>query len=150
MDEQAQQAQKAQQQPGNQQTQQSQSEAELPVILVVEDDPILLKMYSEKFSKEGYKVLTAKDGETGLEMALNNKIDLILLDIMLPRISGTDLLKKLRENEKGRNTLVVVLTNLADPEEKAKALELGAKEYIVKAMQNPGQVVNMVKKSLAQ
>lgn len=149
MDEKAQQDQQAQQQPQNQGTQQSQSEADLPVILIVEDDPILLKMYSEKFSKEGYKVLTAKDGETGLEMALNNKIDLILLDIMLPRISGTDLLKKLREHEKGRNTLVVVLTNLADPIEKAKALDLGVKEYIVKAMQNPGQVVDTVKKSLA-
>jgi DNA-binding response OmpR family regulator len=122
-----------------------QGNKELPVILVIEDDPILSKMYSEKFSNEGYKVLTAMDGETGLDMAINNKIDIILLDVMLPRISGIDLLKKLREHEKGKNTLVVVLTNLADPDEKKRALNLGVKDYLVKAMQNPGQVVDKVK-----
>lgn len=122
-----------------------QGNKELPVILVIEDDPILSKMYSEKFSNEGYKVLTAMDGETGLDMAINNKIDIILLDVMLPRVSGIDLLKKLREHEKGKNTLVVVLTNLADPDEKKRALNLGVKDYLVKAMQNPGQVVDKVK-----
>ncbi len=118
---------------------------DLPVILVVEDDPILSKMYSEKFSNEGFKVLTAMDGESGLDVALKNKIDIILLDVMLPRVSGIDLLKKLREHEKGKNILVVVLTNLADPDEKKRALDLGVKDYLVKAMQNPGQVVDKVK-----
>ena len=118
---------------------------DLPVILVVEDDPILSKMYSEKFSNEGFKVLTAMDGESGLDVALKNKIDIILLDVMLPRVSGIDLLKKLREHEKGKNILVVVLTNLADPDEKKRALNLGVKDYLVKAMQNPGQVVDKVK-----
>ncbi len=122
-----------------------QGNKDLPVILVIEDDPILSKMYSEKFSNEGFKVLTALDGESGLDVALKNKIDIILLDVMLPRVSGIDLLKKLREHEKGKNTLVVVLTNLADPDEKKQALNLGVKDYLVKAMQNPGQVVDKVK-----
>ena len=121
-----------------------------PVILVVEDDPVLLKMYTEKFIKEGFKVLTAQDGEAGLEAAVKNKVDIILLDVMLPRISGIDLLKRLREHERGKNTLVVILTNLADPEEKKRALELGVKEYLVKAMQNPSQVVNKVKDSIGK
>ncbi len=125
-----------------------QSSQNLPVILVIEDDPILLKMYTEKFTNEGFKVLTAQDGETGLEAALKNKVDVILLDIMLPRISGTDLLKKLRESEKGKNILVVVLTNLADPSEKQKAINLGVKDYLVKAMQNPAQVVDRVKERI--
>ncbi len=118
------------------------------VILVIEDDPILSKMYTEKFTKEGFKVITALDGETGLDMALSNKVDMILLDVMLPRMSGIDLLKKLRDQEKGNKTLVVVLTNLADAEEKKRAMELGAKDYLVKAMQNPGQVVEKVKEHL--
>ncbi len=125
-----------------------QPESEKPTILVIEDDPILVKMYREKFTSEGFNVLTAVDGESGLDMALKSKIDIILLDVMLPRMSGIDLLKRLREHEKGKNTLVVVLTNLADPDEKRRALNLGVKDYMVKAMQNPGQVVSKVKQRL--
>lgn len=121
---------------------------DLPTILVIEDDPVLSKMYSEKFTNEGFNVLIALDGESGFEMAVNNKVDIILLDVMLPRVSGIDLLKKLREHEKGRNTLVVVLTNLTDPDEKKRALDLGVKDYLVKAMQNPAQVVDKVKERL--
>ena len=121
---------------------------DLPTVLIIEDDPVLSKMYMEKFINEGFNVLTAFDGESGFDMAVNNKVDIILLDVMLPRVSGIDLLKKLREHEKGKNTLVVVLTNLADSEEKKRALELGVKDYLVKAMQNPAQVVDRVKELL--
>ena len=75
----------------------------MPVVLVIEDDPILTKMYKEKFTNEGFEVLTAPDGESGLETAVNKKIDIILLDVMLPRMSGIELLKRLREHEKGKN-----------------------------------------------
>ena len=118
------------------------------VILIVEDDPVLAKMYAEKFKFEGFTVLLAKDGEEGLQMALEEKIDLILLDIMLPRLSGVDLLEKLRQNPKGKLQKVVALTNLAEQEEKEKALKLGVKEYLVKAMQTPEVVVEKVKKYL--
>ena len=120
----------------------------LPTILIIEDDPVLSKMYMEKFTSEGFNVLTAFDGESGFDLAVNNKVDKILLDVMLPRVSGIDLLKKLREHEKGKNTLVIVLTNLADPEEKKQALTLGVKDYLVKAMQNPAQVVDKVKEHI--
>jgi len=111
------------------------------VILIVEDDPVLLKMYTEKFSFEGFKVLNAKDGEEALTMALAEPIDIILLDIMLPRMSGTDFLEKFRESTKGKNLPVVALTNLAEDTERQKAMKLGVKEYLVKAMQTPEQVV---------
>jgi len=124
------------------------AQKEPPVILVVEDDPILTKMYKEKFSSEGFKVISAADGETGLDMALAQNVDIILLDVMLPRMSGIDLLKKLRDHEKGKNTLVIILTNLADAQEKETAINLGVKDYLVKAMQNPGKVVNTVKSRL--
>ena len=125
-------------------------EQKLPTILIIEDDPILSKMYTEKFTTEGFNVITALDGESGLDMAVSNKIDIILLDVMLPRVSGIDLLKKLRDHETGKNTLVVVLTNLADPEEKKRALDLGVKDYLVKAMQNPAQVVDKIKERIGE
>lgn len=115
-------------------------------ILLVEDDPILSRMYSEKFKFEGYNVLHAQDGMEGLEMAQSQKADIILLDIMLPKLSGTDLLERLRSTPKGKDIPVVVLTNLAEKEEMEKARTLGAKEYLVKAMQTPEAVINTLKK----
>jgi two-component system alkaline phosphatase synthesis response regulator PhoP len=119
-----------------------------PVILIVEDDPILLKMYSEKFTFEGFSVLNARDGEEALKVAVESSPDIILLDIMLPKMSGTDFLEKYRGVDSGKNTPVLALTNLAEEEEKQKALKLGVKEYLVKAMQTPEQVVEKIKKYL--
>jgi len=117
-------------------------------ILIVEDDPVLLKMYTEKFTFEGFGVLNAKDGEEALSVATKDNVDIILLDIMLPRMSGTDFLEKLRQDQKGKSLPVVALTNLAEEGEKQKALKLGVKEYIVKAMQTPEQVVEKIKKHI--
>lgn len=117
-------------------------------ILIVEDDPVLLKMYTEKFTFEGFTVLNAKDGEEALDVSLKNQINIILLDIMLPRMSGTDFLERLRQNPKGLTVPVVALTNLAEEEERQRAIKLGVKEYLVKAMQTPEQVVEKVKKYL--
>jgi DNA-binding response OmpR family regulator len=115
------------------------------VILLVEDDPVLSKMYTEKFKFEGFNVLSAGNGEDGLKIALSGKVDLILLDLMLPRLSGNELLAKLREDPKGKDIKVIALTNLAEQEEKERAMQLGCKEYLIKAMQTPEEVVNKVK-----
>jgi two-component system, chemotaxis family, sensor histidine kinase and response regulator PixL len=117
-------------------------------ILIVEDDPVLQKMYTEKFSYEGFLVLNAKDGAEAFEVATKSDVDLILLDIMLPRISGTDFLERYRVTPKGKSVPVIALTNLAEDEEKQRALKLGVKEYLVKAMQTPEQVVQKIKKYL--
>ncbi len=123
-------------------------EEDLPTILIVEDDPVLLKMYTEKFAFEGFRVLNARDGEEALEISEKESIDIILLDIMLPKMSGTDYLEKFRQIPKGKNVPVVALTNLAEEDEKERALKLGVKDYLVKAMQTPEQVVQTVKKYL--
>jgi CheY-like chemotaxis protein len=120
-----------------------------PIILIVEDDPVLLKMYTEKFGFEGFKVLNAKDGEEALQVSEKELLDIVLLDIMLPKMSGTDFLEKFRQMAKGKDTPVVALTNLAEDREKQRALSLGVKEYLVKAMQTPEQVVQTVKKYLS-
>lgn len=139
-----------QQQPAqpNQAAQPTVQEKKGKTILIVEDDPVLLKMYTEKFTFEGFGVLNAKDGEEALSVAIKDNVDIILLDIMLPRMSGTDFLEKLRQDPKGKTLPVVALTNLAEEGEKQKALKLGVKEYIVKAMQTPEQVVEKIMKHI--
>lgn len=117
---------------------------ESSVILIVEDDTMLSKMYEEKFSSEGFTVLTAIDGEQGLRSILENKIDFILLDLLLPRVSGLEMLAHLRKDEAGRDIPVIALTNVAEPTERNRALNLGAKDYLVKAMQTPEEVVEKV------
>lgn len=130
------------------QPQVAEQKQEGPSVLIVEDDPILLRMYSEKLNFEGYKVLSARDGEEALRVALEAQPALVLLDIMLPRMSGTDFLERLRQDPKGKSIPVIALTNLAEDEERQKAIKLGVKEYLVKAMQTPEQVVEKVKKYL--
>jgi CheY-like chemotaxis protein len=111
------------------------------VILIIEDDPVLLRMYTEKFTFEGFRVLSARDGEEALKVVTQEKVDIILLDIMLPRMSGTDFLERFRKDDKSREIPVLALTNLATPEERERALKLGVREYLVKAMQTPEDVV---------
>ena len=121
----------------------------IPTILIVEDDPVLSKMYSEKFKFEGFKVITAANGEDGLKLAISGeKIDMILLDLMLPRLSGSELLAKLRLDVKRADTKVIALTNLAEQEEKKKMMDLGVLDYLIKAMRTPEEVVKKVKSHL--
>lgn len=117
-------------------------------VLLIEDDPLIVKMYHAKFTNEGYNVLTADDGVKGLDLALKEVPDFIVLDIMMPQLSGIDLLTKLRADAKGKNIPVIVLTNLSEKDEEEKAIELGAKEYLLKANLTPGEVVAKVQKYL--
>ncbi len=130
-------------------TEKSVEDIKKKIILIVEDDPVLLKMYSEKFMFEGFTVLNAKDGEEALKTATAENIDTILLDIMLPRMSGTDFLEKFRQIPKGKNIPVIALTNLTEEAEKERALKLGVKAYLVKAMQTPEEVVQQIKKGMS-
>jgi len=115
-------------------------------ILLVEDDPLLVKMYTAKFTKEGFQVISAQDGEAGLNLALKGDVNIIILDVMMPKLSGIDLLTKLRQDPRGKDIPVLMLTNLTQEEEAQKALSLGAKEYLIKANLTPSQVVERVKK----
>lgn len=115
-------------------------------VLVVEDDRLLSRMYSEKFDLEGFETTISYDGEDALKRAQDEHFDIILLDIMLPKLSGLDMLEKfINIKEDGNNVPVIALTNLADPEERRRAFKLGVREYLVKAMQTPEEVVNIIK-----
>lgn len=119
-------------------------------ILLIEDDPMLSRLYEEKFAIDGFKIFVANDGETGLEIALNEEIDLVLLDMGLPRTSGLNVLEKLRSTKKGVDLPVIILTNVVNLDDRKRAERLGAIEYLVKAMQTPEQVVVKVQEHLAR
>ncbi len=119
-------------------------------ILIVEDEAPMLCSLSDKFNDEGFDVVVAKDGEEALEVALTTAPDIILLDIILPKMDGMTMLKKLREDEKGVNIPVILLTNLDYSVGVAKAIESGAYDYLVKTDWSLEDVVNKVKERLGK
>lgn len=102
-------------------------------ILIVEDDPIYSRILQERLSAAGCDISLAHDGEEGLALALKNHPDIVLLDIVMPKLGGIGVLKKIREDAWGKNARVVILTNLPDNEAIADALSEGGFEYYVKA-----------------
>ena len=114
-------------------------------ILLVDDDMTLREMYTERLKAEGFQVIAAKDGEEALQLASENKPNLILLDIMMPKINGLDVLKKLKEQDDTKNIPVMVLTALIQDRERMESVTRGADDYIVKSETMPGEVINKVR-----
>lgn len=102
-------------------------------ILVVDDEASIAKIISYNLKKEGYEVITAGDGETGLELALNDNPDLILLDIMMPKMDGYEVCRKVREK---KDIPIIMLTARADEVDKVNGLEIGADDYVTKPFGN--------------
>ena len=117
-------------------------------ILLVEDDNFLLNMYADKFRVEGFEVFIADNGATGLKLAKEKTPDLILLDVLLPKMSGFEVLQELNKDPRAKNIPVILLTNLSQKEEVTKGLELGAKDFLIKAHFMPQEVVAKVKSVL--
>src|ERR1019366_812984 len=99
-------------------------------VLIVEDDPKLVKLLASDFELEGYKVTTALNGADGLEKAKREKPDLIILDVMMPKMSGYDVCRALRKD--GCDTPIIMLTARGQEMEKVVGLELGADDYVTK------------------
>jgi two-component system alkaline phosphatase synthesis response regulator PhoP len=117
-------------------------------IAIIEDDVAISQMYRMKFEAEGYEVETAENGKLGLALALQMKPDIILLDLMMPEMSGEEMLKKLRETPEGKDTKVIILTNMGEQEAPASLTDLGVEAFIVKADMTPRQVAELVKEHL--
>lgn len=113
-------------------------------ILIVEDDKSLREMYQLRLSINGYDVIEAGDGEEGLDVAIKEKPDLILLDIMMPKMSGMDVLDILKSTPETKDIPVIVLTALTEEHVKSKGLVYGAEDYLVKSQTMPGQVVEKI------
>lgn len=102
-------------------------------IAIIEDEPELLQVLVDKFQTEGFHVVTAQNGEDGLDIAMKHHPDIILLDLILPKMDGMTMLQKLRDNKEGQKTPVIILTNLSDSEKVYEAVNNNAYDFLVKA-----------------
>jgi len=114
-------------------------------ILIVEDDGFLIQMYATKLEMEGFKVVAAIDGEKALRLIKRELPDLILLDLLLPKKDGFQVLEELKRDEAVKNIPVVVLSNLGQKEDIDRCFELGAKDYLIKAHFVPSEVIAKIK-----
>jgi len=114
-------------------------------ILLIEDDPFLVDIYSTKLKDSGFKVEVANGGEEGLRKVKEHKFDLVLLDIVLPEMDGWEFLRQLRQDLKMEHLKVIILSNLGQKEEVEKGMNLGATRYLIKAHYTPSQVVEQIK-----
>lgn len=113
-------------------------------ILLVEDDNNLREIYGARLMAEGYKIVAAADGEEALAMAVKEKPDLIISDVMMPKISGFDMLDILRTTAETKNTKVIMMTALSQPEDRERGEKLGADRYLVKSQVTLEDVVAVV------
>ncbi len=121
-----------------------------PKIAIIEDDQAISQMYRFKFEAENYKVNTAENGKLGLELIEQMRPDIILLDIMMPEMTGDEMLTLLRQEPWGKDIKVIILTNKGEQEipESIKALNVSA--VVLKSDMTPRQVAELVKKQLAE
>lgn len=117
-------------------------------IAIIEDDVAISQMYRIKFEAEGFQVETAENGKLGLELAESMKPDIILLDLMMPEMTGDEMLAKLRATEWGADTKVIILTNMGEQEVPEAVRALNVSAFILKADMTPRQVADLVKKQL--
>ena len=117
-------------------------------ILLIEDDSFLAGIYLAKFELEGFEVFLAKDGEQGLKFANNKNPDIILLDIVLPKKSGLEVLNVLKKESATKNIPVIMMTNLNESESVEECLNIGAVDYIIKSNFLPNEIVEKVKQIL--
>lgn len=113
-------------------------------IMVVEDDASLREIYSIRITAEGYDVVSAGDGEEALAVAVREKPDLILSDVMMPKISGFDMLDILRSTPETANIKVIMMTALSADDQRARGERLGAERYLVKSQVGIEDVVNTI------
>ena len=121
----------------------------MPKILIVEDDPLISRMYQKMFTFEKFEVAIAENGLEGMEKAAQQKPDVILLDVMMPELNGLEVLEKLKSEPETKKIPVIMLTNMSDPGDAEAFLEKGAVKYIVKSDYTPKQVADMVAEVLS-
>ena len=114
-------------------------------VLLIEDEPALVDLYKTKFSKEGFNVITAFDGESGLQLARIEKPDFIILDILLPGRNGIAFLKKLRAEPEISKISVFVFSCIDEANIKKQAFDLGVEDYLLKTKYTPDQLVEKIK-----
>lgn len=117
-------------------------------VLIVDDDAFLASIYATKLDIEGFEVVSARDGEEGYKAAMKEKPDLILLDVLMPKLDGFETLKKLKSDPDTKAIPVIMLTNLGQKEDIEKGMQEGAADYLIKAHFVPAEAVEKIKKVL--
>lgn len=117
-------------------------------VLVVEDDPFLVRVYESKLSKEGFTVILAMNGDEALEKAEKDKPDIILLDLIMPIKNGFDTLVDLKADASLKSIPVIIMSNLGQDSDIEKGMDLGAKDYFVKAKFSIGDIPKLIRKHL--
>ena len=121
----------------------------MPKIAIIEDDQAISQMYRFKFEAEGYTVETAENGKLGLSLAESMQPDMILLDLMMPVMTGDEMLEMMRKTAWGKDIKVIILTNMGEQEIPPRVKELGVSGVILKADMTPRQVADTVKQHLS-
>jgi len=113
-------------------------------ILIVEDEKIMLELLQRKLTKEGYEILIARDGEEGLKTMKQKKPNLILLDIIMPKIGGFEVMEEMNKDKELKKIPVIIFSNSGQPVELDRAQKLGAKDWLIKTEFNPQEVIDKV------
>ena len=113
-------------------------------VLLIEDEPEVLELYRLKLTLDGYEVIVASSGKEGLEKALSENPELIFLDIKMPDMDGFEVLKKLKESTKTKNTPIVILSNFDEQEMIEKGFSLGANEFLIKSQFTPEEISSKI------
>ena len=119
-------------------------------VLIVEDEEALRKVLQEKIQDSGFEAFTAKDGDEAWNMAKSKNPDIILLDLILPKRNGFEVLGMLKQDPELKDIPVIVLSNLSEDENLKKALAMGAEDYLVKVQHPINEVVEKIKDHLLQ
>lgn len=119
-------------------------------ILIVEDEEIILELLQRKLRQEGYEISIARDGKEGLEVMKEVKPDLILLDIIMPKMGGFEVMEAMQEDPELKQIPIIVISNSGQPVELDRAQRLGAKDWLIKTQFDPQEVIDKVKKQLVQ
>jgi CheY-like chemotaxis protein len=114
-------------------------------VLLIEDDPLIFRLYKKLFTLEKFEIKLAKDGQEGLNALKQYKPDIILLDIMMPRMNGLEMLAQLKSGSKTKDIPVIVLTNIADMNVTNRAISAGAVQCIIKSQADPSEVISSVR-----
>lgn len=117
-------------------------------VLLVEDDTFLANIYKTKLEMEKFKVTAAENGEDGLDAAKKKKPDIILLDILMPKMDGFAVLEELKKAPETKGIPVILLTNLGQKDDVERGLEMGAVDYLIKAHTKPSETVEKIKSVL--
>lgn len=116
-------------------------------VLLVDDDPFILNAYSSGLSRYGFSVYEAKDGQDAMDLLKDYIYDIVVLDLVMPKLSGFEVLKKLKKDVQLRKTPVVVLTNLNQDSDRQEVLGLGASDFLIKSETSLNDLVNAIIKT---